>query len=266
MSELKSKEVPMLFKGQMVRALIRTLNPKTETRRILPPHPPLDLSHASVDVDDRGCISFWSDNRTQAGIYHMATVKVRPCDTIWVKETFATKIRNVGGTPHEALAYKADNSNENTCFDCNGKGYPVKWTPSLFMPRHASRILLEVTEKVRIERLQDISEKSALAEGFIKLPATGRVVEFEGAQYFGAYWPNARAAYRDLWNDINLAPKPISKNKITVGYTSYPWSNTDFDAEYPGIRESSLYRGKPITVTENPWVTVTTFKLKELRA
>lgn len=246
MSELKSKEVPMLFKAQMVNALMRTLNPKTETRRI---------------ADQNGASKLHNNG-----------------DLIWVKETWRPRIAHscimdACDCGDVEVGYIADNK---TIFFADSE-IDSDWltpkaaqngnnVPSLFMPRWASRILLEVIEDSHVERLQDISEKSALAEGFIKLPATGRVVEFEGAQYFGAYWPNARAAYRDLWNNINLTPKPLSKNKEVVGYTSYPWSNADFDAEYPGIRESSLYRGKPITVTENPWVTVTTFKLKELRA
>lgn len=251
MSELKSKAVPQLYQTRMVRALMRTLNPKTETRRILDPQPPFDPEHVSVDVDDLGFITFWSGNHTQ-GIYHQARAKVRQGDTIWVKETF---FRATNAQDQDCFIYKAGRIDE----EIDGG-----WTSSLFMPREASRITLEVTEKVRVERLQDISEKSALAEGFIKL-RSGSVVEFEGAQHFGAEWPTAKEAYRDLWNDINLTPKPLYKNKEIVGYVCYPWSHADFDTEYQGVRKSGLYRGKPIKVIENPWVTVTTFRLKELR-
>lgn len=270
MTLVKSKEVPMLFKGQMVRALIRTLNPKTETRRILESQPPFDAEHCSADVADDGTITFWSGNYTQ-GIYHTAKAKVNQGDTIYVKETFV----DLGNVQSEnghigafiGFLYAADqleyygNEDDPERIDVSS----VRWIPSLFMPRAASRIDLEVTESVRVERLQEISEKSALAEGFIKLP-DGRVIEFLGADAFGAHWPTARAAYRDLWNDINLVPKPLIKDKQVINYVSYPWSNADFDAEYPSMRESGVFRGKPIKVIENPWVTVTTFRLKELRS
>lgn len=70
------------------------------------------------------------------------------------------------------------------------------------MPRWASRITLEIVS-VRVERLQDISEDDAVAEGIIKLPATGRAVLAKGGQYLGAQWANARDAYADLWESIN---------------------------------------------------------------
>lgn len=231
MPELKSKEVPLLFKSHMVRALIRKENPKQVTRRIADQTGPVKL-HKKGDL-------------------------------IWVKETFryfdssdecGCSESPCGCPSNGTILYKATH---NT-------GANEKWTPSLFMPRWASRITLKVTKDAWAEHLQDITEESALAEGFIKLP-DGRVVEYAGAEEFGLYWPNAIEAYRSLWNDINLVPKSINKNKQVISFVSYPWCNTDFDAEYPGIRASGVFRGKPIEVIENPLVTVTPFRLKELR-
>lgn len=234
MPELKSKEVPLLFKGHMVRALIRKENPKQVTRRIADQTGPVKL-HKKGDL-------------------------------IWVKETFQV-VGDIAVEPcdRKYLVYKA------TFPNCAWKGFEnvpaineMTWRPSLFMPRWASRITLEVTQDAWAERLQNISEESALAEGFIKLP-DGRVVEYAGAEEFGFHWPNAIEAYRSLWNDINLVPKSINKNKHVLSFVSYPWCNADFDAEYPGIRELGVFRSKPIEVIENPLVTVTPFKLKELR-
>jgi hypothetical protein len=70
------------------------------------------------------------------------------------------------------------------------------------MPRWASRLTLEITD-VRVQRLQDISEEDALAEGFVRLPATGRVVLNKGDQYFGCAWLTARCGYNWLWDEIN---------------------------------------------------------------
>ena len=234
MSELKSKEVPLLFKGQMVSALIREVNPKQVTRRI---------------ADQAGAIKL-----------------LKKGDLIWVKETFQV-VGDIAVEPcdRKYLVYKA------TFPNCAWKGFEnvpaineMTWRPSLFMPRWASRITLEVTQDSWAECLQNISEESALAEGFIKLP-DGRVVEYAGAEEFGLHWPNAIEAYHALWKDINLVPKSINKNKQVLSYVSYPWSFADFDAEYPGIRELGVFRSKPIVVIENPLVTVTPFKLKELR-
>lgn len=46
-------------------------------------------------------------------------------DRLFVREAFGKKVRNIGGTPHEQYAYKADNPNEVKFLDCNGKGRPI---------------------------------------------------------------------------------------------------------------------------------------------
>lgn len=67
-------------------------------------------------------------------------------DRLFVREAFGKKVRNIGGTPHEQYAYKADNPNEVKFLDCNGKGYPIKWKAAPRMPRIASRLILEIQE------------------------------------------------------------------------------------------------------------------------
>ena len=90
----------------------------------------------------------------------------------------------------------------------NGCGWKMRWTPSIHMPRWASRINLEITG-VRIERLNDISEADAIAEGITELPLQ------KGEP--GAWWTaNVEAgpslhgrtpvdAFRKLWESINGA-------------------------------------------------------------
>ncbi|OUY27481.1 hypothetical protein BLK91_08740, partial [Klebsiella pneumoniae] len=91
-------------------------------------------------------------------------------DRIWVREAF--RVHSLA-TDVATLAYKASERNSWTeqthrvpVAVCNKPATPEKWTPSLHMPRWASRILLEITD-VRVERLNAISEEDARAEGII---------------------------------------------------------------------------------------------------
>lgn len=77
-----------------------------------------------------------------------------------------------------------------------------KWTPAIHMPRCASRLTLVVSE-VRFQKLHDISEEDALAEGCIRLPASGRITDIQGGQYLDRIWPSARTWYAELWASLH---------------------------------------------------------------
>lgn len=85
--------------------------------------------------------------------------------------------------------------------------YRYSVLPAIFMPRWASRITLEVTE-VRVQRLQEISEEDAIAEGISKeyCDPIGK--------HSKADW-HIRNDYRDLWNSIN--------SKRGYSWDSNPW-------------------------------------------
>ncbi|ELF6917783.1 hypothetical protein RA591_004863, partial [Salmonella enterica] len=114
-------------------------------------------------------------------------------DRIWVRETFRVHSR---ATDVATLVYRASVRNSWTeqthrvpIAVCDKPATPEKWTPSIHMPRWASRILLEITD-VRVERLRDLSEEDAKSEGIT--PPAGGVLP--GWEY--------RINFRDLWMDI----------------------------------------------------------------
>ena len=111
-------------------------------------------------------------------------------DRLWVRETFYNDA-NAGEPP--VWVYLADNPD-----------YPLHdgshWKPSIFMPRAASRILLEVTD-VRIERLQDIRQADAKAEGiFFDDNHDGYVTDTDGANF---HYSDPRISFCKLWCGIN---------------------------------------------------------------
>lgn len=92
-----------------------------------------------------------------------------------------------------------------------------KWKPSIHMPRWASRITLEVTD-VRVERVQDISEQDALAEGVDMETEHGSLcINIEDASYSSnlVYGSAIKTVFRKLWDSINL--------KRGYGWDINPW-------------------------------------------
>ena len=140
------KETGMLFTSPMVRAILE--GRKTQTRRIAKPvrHPDLGnvyspgalvLEHEPQHVINRAC------------------PYGQPGDRIYVRETFSQH------PEWGQLAFRADGEEFE---DADGWLWEPKWMPSIHMPKDIARIWLEVTG-VRVERLEDISEADALAEG-----------------------------------------------------------------------------------------------------
>lgn len=166
------KERPILFSGPMVRAILSGV--KTQTRRVIKPqpvrfnNPHWPCTHGWREVPHLGGweITWHQDHMTATeAIGEYCPYGVRG-DQLWVRETWAALhpgtddvMREVDPQPSIcSLAYKATGEH-----DINGS-----WRPSIFMPRWASRITLEVTS-VRVERLQDISHEDGKAEGFDSL-------------------------------------------------------------------------------------------------
>jgi hypothetical protein len=123
-------------------------------------------------------------------------------DRLWVKET--VKLISVGPAARLGIAYMADGETPDVqFFDPPERPKALKLTqqtPSIYMPRWASRLTLTVTD-VRVERLQAISEADAIAEGLRWRP----VLEAWSASDSDS-WPTWRSpirSYAGLWNHIN---------------------------------------------------------------
>ena len=178
-----SRERPILFSAPMVRA-IRT-GRKTQTRRVVKPQPSAGVRHSpfvpSGLEDGHG-----REIRLKYG---------QPGDRLWVRETW--QMPWVGATqmfprsPESAALYM-DAPSVVYAADWNGPP-PRRWRPSIHMPRWASRLTLEVVS-VRVERLHEITEEDARAEGVDAAPfcTAGRPNGMEHVE-----------AFEDLWNAIN---------------------------------------------------------------
>lgn len=146
---------PILFSDAMIRAILD--GRKCQTRRIVKPQPvknngfwELYGAGWSMDSGSIPCIPGHSlSTRNPYG---------QTGDLLWVRETYASNIP--GCESQGGYCYKADQVDPRG----DGPANPIKWKPYIFMPREASRITLKITD-LRVERVQDISEEDAKAEG-----------------------------------------------------------------------------------------------------
>ncbi|WP_336694419.1 hypothetical protein [Delftia acidovorans] len=186
------KERPILFSGPMVRALLA--GTKTQTRRIVKPQPDSRPGMECTRVlfkNRKGDVVL--DEAAEAKEPRLCAILCpygQPGDRLWVRETHNT---------HGGLAtYRADGDWIADYHREEPQQPRLRWVPAIHMPRTASRILLEITS-VRVERLQDISEADAYAEGIEQTDFIEDAEHQEPAT--GA--PPGRYAYRALWEDIN---------------------------------------------------------------
>lgn len=184
------KARPILFSGAMVRGLLA--GTKTQTRRLVK-GVPLDW------LDDSGFTpAFVADPGNSLCPYGA------PGDVLWARETWGMNHYEFeqGPIPKARPADLTDEylthlATESDTEIVNG----LRWWPSIHMPRWANRLTLAVTE-VRIERLQDINEADALAEGIEHVTTTSSGRFYRNFQNPGCP-VMAYGAYRSLWNHIN---------------------------------------------------------------
>lgn len=198
-----SKERPILFSTPMVRAILA--GGKTQTRRIIK-WPKVPEWH-DWDYEPNRLVSragekkwwpeyVWNDGGGRSSQCELACPYGATGDRLWVRETWYCDHCEVQSGPfiqvpgaEEMLYYRADSKSgqiQDLMPECEVAGAP--WRPSIHMPRWASRIVLEI-ESVRVERLQDITEADAKAEG-ISVGAESKE-------------PAAINIFRLLWESIN---------------------------------------------------------------
>lgn len=210
------KARPILFSSPMVQALLA--GRKTQTRRIVP----ADLSdilqfygnnseevsirwgRAIDDFDTEGAPQWlaYSEDYPEEGVTEIGDGYGHSGDLLWVRETTEADEQT-----HDTIAlsrYVADGESVlySGCADPEFNGSVAHWDyhqdtrPSIHMPRWASRLTLRITD-VRVERLQEISEADAKAEGAKCMDiATGKE-DILGC--CGSY----RAHYQYIWESIN---------------------------------------------------------------
>ena len=156
------KEHPILFSSQMVRAILD--GTKTQTRRPIPVMlKPKQVIHHIEEID-KYCFVTKHENGKVSGISEYFRRPYNVGDRLWVRETY----RPIFGQASELISvdYKADPPEK---WERLGDvvGAPVKWHPSIHMPRWASRLTLEV-KAIRAEPLHDISDEDAIREGIYR--------------------------------------------------------------------------------------------------
>nr|WP_312374901.1 hypothetical protein [Delftia acidovorans] len=213
------KERPILFSAPMVRALLA--GTKTQTRRIIKDQS-IGERFSHMTDDGLAHLEWLGTPCCGSGVWdvpeysaNVAAPYGQPGGRLWVRETWSP----CGPEPSDGSLYRAD--------------FPegplsIKFKPSIHMPRWACRILLEITG-VRVERLQDINEQDAAAEGVATWAP-------------GALSPDSLNAdpsdqFRWLWSSIN-GPDSWSAN---------PWV---WVVEFKRVQQASS--GRPSQLEDAP--------------
>ena len=192
---------PILFNTEMVRANLD--GRKTCTRRKIP----IDIVN-NCDVETDGTLLAY-ENCYGDFIDPVRLCRYQPGDILYVRETFYEDV--------DCILYKADNEKLTGYRNMRGEDIVVKWRPSIHMPKEAARIWLRVTD-VRVERLHEITEDGAKAEGINEEWARSWWHPTYDDPDSGGY-PRYRDTFAlDLWNST------IKKSALDkYGWDANPW-------------------------------------------
>lgn len=201
------KERPIIMGAESVLAILE--GRKTQTRRVINPQPSVTYQWwrglLRRGWHGEGSTLFQADYPLR----HMPKCRWQVGDRLWVRETWRVGMREDPYWRYKGVQYKADElcpENEKDELpllvlpEAKDMEVSPSWRPPMFMPRWASRINLEITD-IRVERLPDISNKDAKAEGVQREVIAGH------EYYLGNY--------HDLWNSLNA--------KRGYPWESNPW-------------------------------------------
>lgn len=200
---------PILFNTEMVRAILD--GRKTVTRRVAFKESDLRPFPRKNDPDGwwfRGRAYRNWDDAMESPQAVMRLCRYRPGNILYVRETWArvsdwTTVDPSAGMP-DGYIYRADWPD----------GEHPRWHPSIHMPKEAARQFLRVTD-VRVERLQEITEEQARAEGVPKAfeynTPEGPVITLDEDGHF-------YCGFKTVWNSTI---KPADRNRY--GWAANPW-------------------------------------------
>ncbi|HHL8024967.1 TPA: hypothetical protein ACQ713_003461 [Escherichia coli] len=185
------KERGLIFNGEMVRAILD--GRKTQTRRIMKNQPAGDFPQTPALIRNVVGAGFqWYGHYGESGIFNCPFGAVG--DRIWVRETWA----EAGASAPDLKLYRANYPDHvPSHYENVPPASDIRWTPSIHMPRNASRILLEITG-VRVERLNSISQEDAQAEG---MELTGWRPTYSDPDSGGEVW-TPYDNFAQLWESI----------------------------------------------------------------
>ena len=192
---------PILFKTVIVRAILE--GRKTQTRSIIKfkSLDPAAVGAVHPDGSGKGWIA-WQPGKNvtpeDTKVAYPGEVGFK-CphgavgDVLWVRETWCWP--EFLGPEDRGWIYKASDNGE--AWEKSDENW--KWRPSIFMPKTACRLFLQIT-KIRVERLSEISEANAIAEGCWLDKSVGP----PGYTVYGMpHWFTAKECFENLWVGIN---------------------------------------------------------------
>ncbi len=200
-------ERPIICNGDMVRAILR--GEKTQTRRPVKPQPAtgciysINGAHnAALHLTDAGCQVRYIPPTGRSKDHLLLCPFGQPGDRLWVRETW--RLADPDGDDATSkdvygpyAPFVGGNGSRKICWrviyratspESHPKYGKALWTPSIHMPRWASRITLEITD-INAEQVQDITEDAVIKEGVVD-------------PIMGTYGLNPRTIFRDLWNAL----------------------------------------------------------------
>lgn len=195
----KNKFHPILFSTPMVQALIE--GRKTQTRRTkrlesINENPDNFKLLTSFDEPENLSTAFYTRNNGNLYVQFMNGSKNHDIkcpyemgDVLWVRETFRPIDQEVGSPRFEYKATEKINLTD-------------KWKPSLFMPKQACRTFLKI-QSIRVERLQEISEKDAIAEGILFKNHLEAGIVYENYLKDNTFLFYSVKSFSSLWRSIN---------------------------------------------------------------